>query len=1086
MAIQNAYNPKPMTVDDVMRRRQSSIDLQRESGLIQQERFEGAKPQANQRVLGVEITPNYEGKSFLRKVGEDAAMLAYALPVGVAKLATGAVTDPLGTGKEVVQGLWQGVKDAVDPDYYKAHPLLGIVNLAGFVAPVAGAAKSAAVKTATNAALNTAVKTAVVSGADDVVVRTALNTGLKKSVFEMLKSGNPQIVTEVARTALTKAGIADDVALRTASDLADSLVNHFSRQSTKMKVLESLTHPLDSSLRYVTQQSRPLRQAVFGKPAETAVAKIYGADVVKKNPEAFYRIEQWAEMQVNERGMDNTVANRQRIMQEWTDQNTQWASLTPEQRISHFNNYAEQDLIRKQLHDSTGLNIVTTKALPQHYVDAMVDTIKAAPDGEDLMKYMADEYADDFNIHSAEITQALAGKEITKEALIEAVSKLGSSRSNITFAKFAPEVQNLAKELEGTGYRIGIAPSNKPVSFATDIMRGVSEVAGETVKLTPEQYSAVTAARSTFGRWIEKLGLSSEGVIEGAPEFAYKEGFIQHVLNDVVPKHGSVIKIGKISVPAEQIFNWIDRNKFKFQQARPKSAATPLMNVGRVMTFQAKGLREGTVIRTVFDVKAEDLVRAGLEKSVAESIEAASRKALREVPASVVGMGDKVINYLRTSNKGFGKWMSDWYDGYLKTAYQMRYDWSPFFSAQQYLETKLNSALLLKDARLLPGGKAASKLGAWGVSKLGKKLESTKTYLSEIIDEPPLDEIAAVKEEILGTLQKTMLDYNSTPDIINIQNAAKNAYELLRDKAAFEESIRSRNIWYAATGQSTVRMATTFSRALAQKFGMTIKDALDFTIDEAGNKVYKNPKVVQLLREANQDAFHYRVGALTSPLMKTLNVVWFPLRFQAKTVQMLSQWMYGLSPTSRLIVLNNWAHFANWASTEEGIKWRRTNRNMLYSLLSYTTAYEQMGQTIEAVTKGRLFGGNAGLIGGVPFGALVNVARELAILPEDPDQFDPKTGRPFKKDIPKQAVSAATLAVAAEQLLISMTPSTPFYSLTGGSISGVSTRKFIESLVRQVVGGTREAIEGRDPAKGRQMLERDFKRVPLDYSRLSQ
>ena len=122
----------------------------------------------------------------------------------------------------------------------------------------------------------------------------------------------------------------------------------------------------------------------------------------------------------------------------------------------------------------------------------------------------------------------------------------------------------------------------------------------------------------------------------------------------------------------------------------------------------------------------------------------------------------------------------------------------------------------------------------------------------------------------------------------------------------------------------------------------------------------------------------------------------------------------------------------------------------------------------------------------MPFGFLVNIVRELAILPEDPDQFDPKTGRRFQKDIPREIPSAASLSIAIEQLLIQIMPGMPFYSLTGGWISGVSPRKYVESLVRQTVGGISEGIKGRDPAKGRQMLERDFKRVPLDYNRLSQ
>lgn len=1065
MAIANAYNPNPSTVDSILRKRQTQYDAAIESGAIE-------KPQPvvqqNQKFLGVEMTPNTPDKSFLRKVGEDAAMLAYAIPVGLAQ----AVTNPVSFVKGAIMddsgdvtrgGIGQSVRDAFDPDYYKAHPLLGVVNLAGFVAPIAGAAKSAAVNTSIKTAMNVATREAVTLGIAESLARTAIkpkvfNTAVKQAV----QTGKTEIVSEVVRNSLTKAGVADDIALRVGTAVSDNLYTTLSRQSTKLKVMESIAHPVSSTYKVVSGKVAPLRQALFGTPDQTAVARLYGADVVKKNPEGFLSIERWAEAQARERGMENTVSNRQRIMQEWTEQNSQWASLSPEQRVAHFKNYAEQDLTRLKIHEQTGMDVVTVKALPQNYVDSMVQTIKDAPadlDAKGLVSLMEDNFGNDFANFSAEIQAAMAKYADPREAMIHAVSKLGSARSTISFAKFSPEIQDLAKALEKSGYRIGHAPKDKAVSFATDVFAGADKAGGSAVV-----NADIMAQRSALGGWLDKMGISLRGTVEGAAEFSYRENFTQRVLGDFAEKYGNTVKVGNVSLPVEKIFEWIDKNKALFSQARPR-ASFP--------------------IRTVFDVKADDLVRAGFGADMADDIVRISKKSLREVPTSITGMGDALINYMRTADKGFGAYMGNWYDRYLKLAYLGRYDYSPFFSAQQFLETKIQSALLIKDARLLPGGAGLTKLGAWTAEKLGKRLEGTATYLRKIVDEPPLEQVAAVREEILGTLQKTMLDYSSSPDLINIQNTARGGYALLKDKALFEQSIKSRNFWYRVTGQSSVRMATTFNKALAEKFGMGLDDALSFTY-ENGVKKYKNPQMVQMMREATQMAYHYKEGALTSPLMKTLNIIWFPLRFQAKTVQLMAGWMNTLSPTQKMVVMNNWVHFANWSGTDEGIEWRRTNRNIFYNILAYTTAYEQIGQSIEAVTKGRLFGGNAGLIGGVPFGVFVNIARELAILPEDPDQFDPKTGRRFSKDIPREVVSAATLSAALEQLIISVSPSTPFYSLTGGVISGVSPRKYIESLVRQIVGAGANALEGRDPAKGRQDLERDFKRVPLEYTRFDQ
>ena len=1278
MPIANTYNPNPSTVDNLLRKRQTQVDLGREQGLIKEE---AEKPEPF-KPFGVEQTPDYKSKTLGRKITEDAALLAYSIPVGIAQIAT----HPIQFLKEAPGAIIQSVKDVVDPNYYKAHPLLGVVNLAGFVAPIAGAGKSAAIKTAMRTALNTGIKEAVTLGVEETVVRSALSIGMKEvggvllkkgalgnAIWQVAKTGKVEIVTEIAKNLLSKAGIADDIALRVASEISNNLYTTFSRQTTKMKVLESIAHPVGSTAKYITGKVDPLRKMLFGSPSETAVAKLYGSETVAKNPEGFIAIERWAEAQLKEQGLENSVANRQRIMQNWVEQNSQWAALTPEERVAHFKNYAESDLTRLAIHEATGIDIVTVKALPQNYVDAMVETLKEAPADFDVPKLMAlmeDTYGRDFTNHSAEINKTLLkGKtnvlnlaSNTKEELINVISKLGDSRSTVSFTKFSPEVQTLADELEKTGYRIGHAPTQKPISFAADIFEGavpkvlptedieigvtsfrgkpvatvketvsyyestrakgfeksLKEAKGNKVKIysvkktagswegnvepsfivkakgtreewqkyaaqhgikgnqdaviafkpgegngakyifkeltdpdkalkeahalgisgatidsknliiydgsgawiksvkelsvkldnkpiktngtvtliTKQEYpnilaggrsganlhpdlisrdgkaisiSATQAKRTAFGNWIERLGLSPSGIIEGAAEFSYRENFTQGILGDFAKKYGSIVKAksissaGQVSIPIEKLFEWLDKNKAVIRGVREKYTLP---------------------VRTVFDLKEADLIRAGFKADIAADIVGISKKALIEVPTSVVGMGDKVVNFLRTRNKRYNSWMSSVYDTYLKAAYRGRYDLSPFFSAQEFVETKLNSALFLKDPSLLAGGRTVQKIGAWTAERLGKKLEGTATYLRKIIEQPPLNEVVAVRDEILGTLQKTMLDYTSSPDIIGIQNTAM-GIKGLASEAAFEQSIKSRNLWFAITGQSSVRMATTFNKALANKFGMTLESALDFTMEE-GVKKYRNPQMIQLMREATQEVFHYKPGFLTSPLIKTMNIIWFPFRFEAKTVSLLSKYVSNLSPASRLVVLNNWVHFANWAGTDEGIEWRRTNRNMFYNILSYVTAYEQMGQGLEAVSKGRFFGGNAGLIGAVPFGFVVNLARELAVLPEDKDQFDPKTGKRFTKQIPRELISAATFANALEQLMISVSPSTPFYSLTGGIIGGVSPRKIYESLVRQVVGAGKGIIEGRDPARGRQMLERDFKRVPLDYNRFAQ
>lgn len=1099
--VANPYNTNPSTVDSILRQRQTQADLAHEQGLVQPQ----ATAPENPSFFGVEQTPNDSSKGIGRKVLEDAALLSYAIPVGLARTATGLFTDPIKTVTDAGSGVVQSVKDVVDPEYYKAHPLLGVVNALGFVQPIAGVLKSAGLKVAMTAALETGVREAVNLGVEETVARTALTAGMKNvggallkrgafgnAVWEAAKDGNVARVGEIVRNMFVKNGVAEDVALRVSTSVSDNLYTTFSRQTTKMKVLDAIIHPVKAGFDYAGQATDPIRTMVFGKPAETAVAKLYGADTVAKNPQGFWAIEEWASRVAKEQGLADTIENRARIQQSWVEKDSTYASLTPEQRVTHFQEYAATDMKRAEIQKMTGKDIVLTKTLSPETIDSMIATIQDAPvlakadvpsyvgeagvgraDVEALVKTLEDIHGSDITKNIGEIQNALV-KNPTREGLIAVIQKLGQRTSLVNFSKFSSAAQKLADELAGSGYRVGYAPKSKPISQAADIFAGAGAKAAGGKVITQEAGAiaadAVVSKRTAFGKWLERVGLSPGGVVDSDHGFSYRENFTQGILGDFADKYGGVVKArsikgaGKASIPIEKLYSWLDKNKTLIQSLRGKYTLP---------------------IRTVFDLKEADFINIGFSKEMAADLVGVSKKALNDIPASIVGLGDKVTNFLRTRNGKYDAWMSNWYETYQRIAYKGRYDLSPFFSAQEFAETGINTSLFLKDPALLPGANQIAKIGSWTADKLsGYLTKNTATYLKKIVAEPSIQEVSIVKDEIFGTLPKTMTSY-SNPDTLGVQNAIGELGKGVAGEAAFRESIQSKNFFFAKTGYSPLWKGTSFNKALAEKFGMSLEEATSFTV-ENGNKVYRNPQMLQMMRESTQSLFHYQSGFQSSPLIKTLNLVWFPFRFEAKTVSLASRWLGTLSAPSRFTVMNNWVNFANWAGTDEGIKWRRTNRNLLYNIIAYTTAYEQMGQAVEAVAKGRLFGGNTGLIGGVPFGFVVNLARQLALLPEDTDQFDPKTGRQFKKEIPKKIVSAAAFSTAVEQFLISMSPGTPFYSLTSGVVSGVSPAHIWQSLSRQIIGGARNALEGKDVTKGGQTLQKDFKKVPLDYSRLAQ
>src|SRR5690606_10651065 len=114
-------------------------------------------------------------------------------------------------------------------------------------------------------------------------------------------------------------------------------------------------------------------------------------------------------------------------------------------------------------------------------------------------------------------------------------------------------------------------------------------------------------------------------------------------------------------------------------------------------------------IRTVFDITKKDLEKMGFPKDVAKDIVSISKRSMREIPASVVGLGDKLVNILRSSDNHFGRFYDNWM---LKTSIYLRYQ-SPLsimFQGQQYVETKIMTTMLTKNASALPGVEAIAKL----------------------------------------------------------------------------------------------------------------------------------------------------------------------------------------------------------------------------------------------------------------------------------------------------------------------------------------------------------------------------------------
>lgn len=1225
-------------------------------------------------------------KSLLGRVANDASLLAYGVPTALAQIGTGLFTEPIETVKMVGGGIVQTGKDILGVtgvlgkeqqgesiNYYKAHPLMGALDAFGVASFGAGIVVKGALTTtarsATAAAVRAAAKAGIAESAIDAALWTTRSAFNPKRWFgatrktanpffgsleKVVMTGNIDDVAEVVAKQFIKQGVDETVAIQiareTAADVAKSIVRH----GTKLKVADAIWNPTNAVSRGVRAKTSAFGKAVFGTPEQTAVAKVFGKAVVDGNRKTAIGLEKWLEAVVHEQGLENTVDNRIRTLMDWKRQ-SDFSNLTPEQLFRDFEKYVQADVKVRKLRELTGNQFVPVKVISKEAADSMIanvrdniDTIRGevaasfpkadaltqtAKVFEKVQELLTDIHGRDFEKYAEHIKKAYDA-DPSVSSIERAIAELSAKRSSVSFEKWSPEAQALAKDMENTGYRIGVAPSGKEISFASDIIeksRAISDRAeeltrkngGATIRLdgdipdggfivspnkttefkvamaeltqkviddyietnlealnkpnahlgmwvddagnvvldvsevyddirdatrvaikgeqdavfnlnnfesiyakdyqkvisddsfygkiqATDKRGAIAAAgaeggqgagtkvrpkgvtesdfdtkRTYLGKVLDRFGLSTSGVVEGSNEFVYGQSFLQHAIKDIGEKFGTTLKINRpVAVTTE---GGRVLKKTRTVTLTVDKLYEYLRNHRNEIFRERIGLGSAEAFRpiSVFDINKTDLVRFGFAEDIAEAIDNVSRKSLRETPASVVGMGEKLVNLMRGSNKDFGLFGRH-YDNFLKASFYMRYQ-SPaafLFQAQQYLETKLMTSMITKDARFIPGVEMLANFGERLIpGKISKRLGEVKSALQKITEEPALNELVIARDDILPNTQRALEDVLSSPEFARERIGLSQAAKKLETTADIMSRGRMEGLWIRAMGGWTMNVAAKISKSIARKFNMTLEEAAAFTMKD-GIKIYRNPKIVREMQDAVQQAIHYKKGFQTSPLVKTLNVVWFPFRFQAKTLSVTAKWIGDLSPATRLVVLNNWVNFANWASTDEGLQWRRTHQNLLYSILAYTTAWEQIGDSLNAVSRGQIFGGNTGLIGGVPLGFISNTLQNLAILPEDPQQIDPKTGKPFMfRQAPKELLSDVALLTALEEYVFTMLPGMPLYTITGGVVKGASYRHLFENILESGYGWMRAKALDQPADRSKELLESEFMRLPFESTR---
>lgn len=1027
-------------------------------------------------------------------------------------------------------------------EYYKNHPGFAVADAVGIASFGAGTILRSSLTTVAKNSIRTAVEAGIKYGVEKSVVNNAIMATrsiinparilgkervigtFEKGLEHAVRTGDTIRVVESMTANLIKQGVESGVASNIARETANDVAKQIIQQSAKLKNFDRVAHPVGTIFGETKTAIGAGAERLVGAVEPTALGTILGAggrEAIAVNKKAASQIERWAQKIVLEKGLPDTVENRAKELASWND-DVNYAALNAEGKFRHWENFVKTDIDVKQLRDlnpDASKTIVPVKAISKNGADAMVKTlddnieaIKGIIDStpnmnpeqrsiaiwDKIVELLSDVGGRDFTNYSTTLRE-IFGANANIEKLKKAIISYTTEKPSLAIRKWTPEERVIVDRIVKSGYQIGYAPTGKKITTASELVEeGVGKVSPKISTITEQTF---TDTRNWLGKALEDWGFSTRGTFAGAKGLAYKLNFTQNIISDVGDKFGATVTIKKpvvingikqgisrITIPIEKIHDWLSSHKDEIFKLRGKGGGG--------------GISKWEAFRpvTVSDLSVGDLTRIGFDEDLAKVIKDVSGKSLREVSPAVTGMLEHVVDIMRSGDNIFSRF----YDMTYKTALYARYQSvaAVLFQIQQVAETRLVAAMMTKDWRLIPGiattAKGATKALSFGErmvpEKVGKIITNAKTYLKDIVNEVSDAEMSISQEFLMKDVLKFAQDQVSASEFgaVRAEDAAitaERATRKIENAADIVGKTQTKAAWINYLGGNYTAQGARIGKALAKRFGLTLEEVFgDFVerVDSAGNtqKIYKYQNLINEMQGAVTQALGYKAGFQTAPLVKSLNVIWFPFRFQAKTIEITAKWFGSLDPGTRLFVLNNWVHTANFMGSEEGIEWRRTNKNMLYDILAYTTAWQQMGNSLEAVSRGQLFGGNTGLIGGVPFGFVYNLAQALAILPEDPEQFDPATGKKFQfKEVPTNIVSEKAFLTAIEEFVFMMLPGMPLYTLTSGSIRGLSWRHIAKDGIEQFYPWLRGGLTAEGAEEAKRKLKGETSRIGMEERR---
>lgn len=187
--------------------------------------------------------------------------------------------------------------------------------------------------------------------------------------------------------------------------------------------------------------------------------------------------------------------------------------------------------------------------------------------------------------------------------------------------------------------------------------------------------------------------------------------------------------------------------------------------------------------------------------------------------------------------------------------------------------------------------------------------------------------------------------------------------------------------------------------AQADRLGMDWKTYMDTFPDQVRD-------TVQMIAEYDRKS-----NFLNSPLARTLNIAFFPFRFETKVATIFARNLAKSSLMTQVSVVNGLLRAHTWLNSTEGQAWYSQNADAI-GLFKYITPIASLNEVFESLLPGHDHHlGNFGELGGLPFGWIPQILDAEGLTNFNAPSVNPKTGDPFPKYIPVTDKGQAAIAV---------------------------------------------------------------------------